>query len=405
MIFKNKIFLSLILITIFISAGLFSWKIWQENLPLISPLELIETLAPITLTKKTNKIVLGFFPYWNMKLSNQLTIKPLTHLAYFGVDLNSDGTIKKLDNPREEEPGWTKLNSNTFSILERQLKITNKKTILTIRVMTYDQITSILNQNTSTDTAIKSIMDLVISKNFDGLNLDFEASAIFDQQTRDNFTIFVRKIKEQCKSHNPQCEISVDIFADSAIKNRLYNLKDLVPETDLFVVMAYDFYRPSNSQAGPVAPIRGRCSDNNPSLSCLEYDITTSIADITKFIPPEKILLGVPFYGYQWQTVDTSFLSNTYPKTGALASYKRIQEIINNPKTASLSANWSNETLSPYLTFSDNDQFFQIHYESTQSLSLKIDLVHQANLAGIAIWALGYETPYQDLWEIISSKI
>jgi spore germination protein len=404
-IFKNKFLLSLIIIIILLPLGFFSWKTWRENLPLISPLELIETLAPIPSNKKTGKIVFGFLPYWNMKLSNQLTIKPLTHLAYFGIDINGDGTIKKLDNPKEEEPGWTKLNSNAFNILERQLKITNKKTILTVRVMTYDQITSILNQSNATNTAIDSIINLVVSKNFDGINLDFEASALFDQQTRDNFTTFVRKIKNKCRSQNPQCEISVDIFADSAIKNRLYNLKDLIPETDLFVVMAYDFYRPSNSQAGPVAPIRGRCSDNNPSLNCLEYDINTSIADITKIIPPEKILLGIPFYGYQWQTVDTSFLSNSYPKTGALASYKRIQEIINDPKTTSLTTNWSNETLSPYLTFSDNGQTYQIHYENSQSLSLKIALVHQANLGGIAIWALGYETPYQDLWETISSNI
>lgn len=399
----NKILL--LLAFILLPLSFFSWKTWQQNLPLISPLELIETLAPITLNKKTDKVIFGFLPYWNMKLSNQLTIKHLTHLAYFGVDLNKDGTIKKLDNPREQEPGWTKLNSNEFNILERQLKITNKKTILTIRVMTYDQITSILNQNDAFDTAIESIISLVIAKNFDGVNLDFEASALFDQQTRNNFTNFVKETNQRCKAYNPQCEISVDIFADSATKNRLYNLKDLTPVTDLFIVMAYDFYRPSNSQAGPVAPIRGRCSDNSPSLNCLEYDITTSIADITKIVPPEKILLGIPFYGYQWQTADTNFLSNTFPKTGSLASYKRVQEILHNPQVASLSAKWSQETLSPYLTFFEDNKIYQIHYENTQSLSLKIDLVHQANLAGIAIWALGYETPYQDLWETISSKI
>lgn len=381
------------------------YQIWQKNLPLISPLELIETLAPITRPSKTDKIIFGFFPYWNMKYSDELNIKHLTHLAYFGIDLNQDGTVKTHDNPQELEPGWNKLGSTSFSILHRQLQLTNKKTILVIRVMTYDQIISILTKPSVTETAINSIMEIVNQKKFDGINLDFEAAAIFDQQTRSQFTSFVEKLNSKCKISNIKCEMSIDIFADSAIKNRLYDLKNLADKTDYFIVMAYDFYRPSSSQAGPVAPLRGRCSTTQTQKSCLEYDITTSIADITKFIPAPKIILGIPFYGYQWQTVDQNFLSNTYPKTGSLASYKRIQEIKLEPNVSSLSAIWSNQTLSPYLTFIQDGKTFQIHYDNSQSISLKIDLIHQANLAGLAIWALGYELPYQDLWSTISSNI
>ncbi|MEK7064658.1 MAG: hypothetical protein AAB973_03575, partial [Patescibacteria group bacterium] len=74
-------------------------------------------------------------------------------------------------------------------------------------------------------------------------------------------------------------------------------------------------------------------------------------------------------------------------------------------KISSLSASWSNLTLTPYLSYVENDKTYQIHYEDTASLKLKIDFVHQAKMGGLAIWALGYEIPYQELWQTISNNL
>src|SRR3989344_1751986 len=146
----------------FISLGIFSllftlYQFWQTNLPLVSPVDLIESIPPLApiFRKPGGKIVFGFLPYWNMKYSNQLFVKSLTHLAYFGIDLNEDGSLKKYDKPGEKEPGWNKLNSTAFAVLSRQIKLLGKKLILVVRVMENDQIENLLGHPDSRQKAIE----------------------------------------------------------------------------------------------------------------------------------------------------------------------------------------------------------------------------------------------------------
>lgn len=379
---------------------------WKANLPLISPLDLIESLSPLSpaFRSQGTKTVFGFLPYWNMKNSQELNIRPLTHLAYFAVDIKEDGSIRKYEKPGEIEPGWRKLNSSDFTTLARQIRFLNKKLILTVTAMEKQQIESIVNEETARRNAVNSILLLMSEKQFDGVNIDFEYMGYPGETTRENFTRFVEELTSRCKLANRRCEISLDVFADSAVKNRLYDLKRIGSIVDQVIVMAYDFYRASSHQSGPVAPLRGKCA-NLAETECFDYDVVTSIGDIAKLVPARKIVLGVPFYGYEWQTVDADFLSRTFPDTGGVATYKRIQSLFTDENISSLSAKWSNLSFTPYLTYLKDDNTYQVHYEDQNSLRLKIDFVHQAKLAGLAVWAVGYELPYQGLWQTISESL
>ncbi len=376
-----------------------AYQYWQYQLPLISPLSFIETY--ITPPTRSTKQVYGFFPYWNLKVADRLRVNELTHFAYFSISLNPDGTIEKRVNPQELEPGWNKLNSSQTNKLLYQVKLLKKTTDLVVTAMDQDLIDSILSSPEHTDTAIKSILLTLKQFNFDGLNIDFEYTGTPPEVLRNKFTEFVRSVRTACLSQNQHCTVSVDVFGDSANKIRLTNIKDLSPIVDKIIVMAYDYYRKSSTQAGPIAPLRGKC-EPNPTSACLEQDISFNLATILSLAPPEKIILGIPFYGYEWQTASTDFLANTYPKSGALATYQRIISLFSDSSISSLSASWSSSTQSPYLIYSQDNNIFQVHFESPQSLELKLKLVDNLNLGGIAIWALGYETPYLDLWQSIS---
>ena len=396
----------LLLSTIFtIFLTIFSIFWWRHNLPLVSPLDLIETLTHIPgKEKKDQKIVVGFLPYWNLKYADQIPIKHLTHLAYFGIDLEDDGTIKKYENKGELEPGWNKLSSKEYEGLKRQIKILGKKNILVVRAMSNDLIKAVINNPTIRQTTIHNILEVYKSKQFDGLNIDFEPTGFLDKSTQNNFTLFIKEITSQCKNINT-CEMSLDIYAKSAVERRLYNLIELEPYIDYFIIMAYDFYVRSSAAAGPIAPLAGTCKANDPKSNCLEYDIQTSIADIGKLVQEDKLILGVPFYGYQWQTVNDKFLSNTYKGTGAIATYRRIQDLLANPEEASITPSWSTTSLSPYLIVEEDDEISQIHYEDENSLKLKLEFIENTGLSGLAIWALGYDTPYMGLWQTISQNL
>ena len=66
---------------------------------------------------------------------------------------------------------------------------------------------------------------------------------------------------------------------------------------------------------------------------------------------------------------------------------------------------WEKDAMTPYITYKEDGKQKIIFYENTQSLAYKMDLVRQADLGGIAIWALGYEGDAPELWEVIERKV
>lgn len=394
----NKYLLSAFLVITASTVAIYIY--WQKKLPLVSPASLIENLYLPKNVTSNKKVVYGFLPYWNLKYKDQLQINHLTHLAYFALDLNIDGTSHKKTNAKELEPGWNKLNSNETKSILYQSKILRQKTIITVTAMDPELIESILNNEDYSENAINSILDVYSAFDFDGINIDFEYVGVPDDNTINNFTNFIIKLKNRCLLVSSLCFIDIDVFGDSASKKRLWDLEKLHPHLEHIVVMAYDYYRKSSTKAGPVAPITGSCNQLS-QYNCLDQDILSHLNLFTKKIPQEKLVLGIPFYGYEWQTASEDFLANTYPKTGTLATYQRVQNLLTSPKTSTLSAKWSNISLSPYLVYYDDDKIKQIHFESEQSLRLKTDIVKSTNLKGVAIWALGYEVPYTDLWNPI----
>ena len=401
MLRKIKIFFLLLGLAL---SSITAYAIWRSTLPLVSPIALIDSLIGNSPAIRSNKVIYGFFPYWNLKYAEQLKINSLTHFAYFAIDLKEDGSINKKVNLVESEPGWNKLKSKDTNKLLYQSKLLGQKTVIVITAMQPETIESILNSPENKKTAITSIMNIYKDFGFDDINIDFEYVNIGNKALRDNFVDFITNLRFVCVSYKSHCQIDIDIFASAAEKPRLWDLKQLEPVTDKFIVMAYDYYRKSSTQAGPIAPIRGKCTGTfSDEKDCLEEDILSHISQISKLIPSNKIILGVPFYGYEWQTASTDFLANTYPGTGALATYQRIQSLFQDVKISSISAQWSNLTLSPYLSYEEDEKIYQIHFENAQSLEQKIKFVESANLGGIAIWALGYEGPSQDLWEPINS--
>jgi len=179
----------------------------------------------------------------------------------------------------------------------------------------------------------------------------------------------------------------MDLLAKSGENSYPADLKTWHHHLDSIILMTYDYHRSSSSVAGPISPLYAQ----NPQ----SHAIIKNLQQISTKIPLEKILIGIPFYGYRWQTVEDTFLSQTFPNTGSTIQYKDIKIL----KVDSLPIDhWNPITFTPWLVGSENDQYFQIHYESPRSIAHKVELVTSAHLNGIAIWALGYEGNDKEIW-------
>ena len=364
----------------------------------ISPL--IDRLPILGTTTPTNsKVVYGFLPFWNLKYESNFRYNLLTHLVFFGLDIDASGNIRTRTDDGFTEPGWSAYKSESFSRITRRARDNGVKISLVLRAMDQATIESIINSPIKQRRLLTSVIEVINLKNLDGINIDFEYAGTPTPQLQSHFTQFIKYLSDNLKTKYPSLELSIDVFADTALKPRIWNLTELEPLLDHIIVMAYDFHRPSSPTAGPIAPLRGG-SDGTWDL-----DITQSIQAFMQTIPPSKIILGVPYYGYGWRTTSSAIGATTYPNSGELATFNRIQQILGKTDTAitQISQNWDNTSLSPYLTYKLNGHSYQIWFEDERSLQLKYNLVNQTNLAGIAIWALGYDGDYPQLWYLLKS--
>ena len=374
------------------AAAVALWYFWDE--PLFSPLSpggKFKYLLGIRPPAKPPKIVYGYLPYWNL---DTVSIQPeLTHLAYFSLGIAADGTIltKTADGT---EPGYSKLGSDKLMELTGQVAPSNRTFEIVLTQFNSDDIYAFINNPEAHQKLITSLDSVLLAYPVSGVNIDVEYVGEVTPELRAKFVMFITQLRQHLNTKYKGINLSVAVYASAAAKMQLWDIAALAPQIDYLVVMAYDFHRRSSPQAGPVAPLFG--SDTH-----WDSDIHHYLKAFLAQIPGEKILLGVPFYGYGWQTVSTDAQANTYPDTGRTFTYEKILELLARKKELKLKERWQEDALSPWLTYVENDETYVVYYENPLSLAYKLEYVRELKLGGIAIWALGYEGGDRALWEVV----
>jgi spore germination protein YaaH len=152
------------------------------------------------------------------------------------------------------------------------------------------------------------------------------------------------------------------------------------------VIMGYDYHFEGSYVTGPVAPLFG-------AGVISEYDIQTAVEKALTIMPASKIILGIPLYGYEWETIGTDPRSPVIPGTGLIASSQRVSQLLESCSTCSAKLDPIAEE--KYLIYKDTgtDSYHQIFYPDQEIMKSKIEFAQKYSLAGVALWALGYEDP------------
>jgi hypothetical protein len=155
-------------------------------------------------------------------------------------------------------------------------------------------------------------------------------------------------------------------------------------------MMGYNYYWSSSTTAGPVAPLAGE-----------NYNITRSIQEdyLDEGVPASKLLLGMPWYGYDWP-VSSSVRKAATTGTGSSKTY-----ITTIPMVASYSKTFDSQTSVPWMSYQSGTQWRQMWFEDSISLLLKTNFAKKKSLAGVGIWALSYEAGRPELWNGIKAVI
>ncbi len=343
--------------------------------PKTSSAVLINPLAP-------KRIVIGFLPYWLLNNAQTDYSKYITTLAYFGVRVDENGNIQKLLNPQQEEPGWYALDSGKLDPFFNEALKNNVSLSLMVASGDVNSINGLVdNPVVHADNLVSGLRPLIEKYKFSDINLDIEYTQTASAAARENFTKFVREVK---KGLGNKETLTVEISTMDVINNNLIDPKAMAKIADSVVLMAYDFHSTDSFVTGPVAPLSG-------AGIMSEYDVTAATEKALDSIPPQKLILGIPLYGYEWESLTPAPRSAIIPNSGVTASNRRSEELLASCSTCS--AKLDKEADENYISYFDqtNQDYHTIFYPDKNSTSAKINFANNMQLEGVALWALGYE--------------
>ena len=215
---------------------------------------------------------------------------------------------------------------------------------------------------------------------FDGINIDFEASASglggLDSSCGIHFTEFLRELSIQCRNNG--VILSVDNYVPTSY-NQYYNLYEQGQVVDYVVIMAYDEHYAGSSEIGSVS-----------SYNFVDNAVTGAL----KKADADKIILAVPFYTRIWALNDSGVILSSEAK-GASALKKQLDEL-------SVETSYKETEHQNYAEYIHDNIHYKVWLEDEESMSWRLNFVKVNNLAGVSAWKLGLEP--DSFWDIFKAE-
>jgi spore germination protein len=164
-------------------------------------------------------------------------------------------------------------------------------------------------------------------------------------------------------------------------------------------MMAYDFAVASSQNAMPTDPLYGA------STGKYWYDVSTAVNDFLTQMPANKLILGVPYYGYNYMVYSPTVKAETLASSWRGSNVSETYSFVSNNVTAQMSG-WDKEGEVGWKAYYDSStQTWRIVFaDDVKSLSLKYDFAKSKNLEGVGMWALGNDDGHSELWALLADK-
>ena len=214
---------------------------------------------------------------------------------------------------------------------------------------------------------IASLMKDAQTYGFDGINLDVEG---IKASAGPHYVQFIRELSVDCRKAG--LVLSIDSYVPASY-SAFYNWAEQGRVADYVVMMGYDEHF-AGGEAGSVASIG--------------YE-RQGITDLLKQVPKEKLISAIPFYTRIWK----EDASGTSSQSVGISSAKEWVE------TNQVELYWQEDLGQYYGELEKDGVNYEIWMEEERSLELKMQLIRDNGLAGVACWRLGLEPA--DVWDVV----
>jgi chitinase len=238
---------------------------------------------------------------------------------------------------------------------------------------------------TSRQNFVTNVHELLVKDGYDGVDIDWEVPYV---ENRADCTTLMQELRNELPS---PWLISMAVTADPRYYGTGLDIPALAPIVDFFNVMTYDYYGTWSGATGLVSPLLQDPADPEQAGS-----VKTSM-DLYQYqygVPLAKLNIGTPFYGYEWDGVDTNWTS-----CATCASYSWNYGTYIKQRINAQGWVWGDDPAAraPYLTNSTIPGF--ITYDGVGSTKQKVAYVKKGGFGGVFTWELSadYDGKTQDL--------
>jgi spore germination protein YaaH len=304
----------------------------------------------------------------------------------FWFALGSDGSV----TPYEPEKG--NADSRSFYAVEPEvIRICREHRILLIPTIGESGggiVRAIIQDPARRARHVRFLVRFAVEHSYNGLDLDYES---LESGDRAAFTGYVTELSRALHKAGKQLSVTVAAQTEDTAGERAEDWRALGRAVDRLRIMAYD-YREDSSDPGPVAPLPW---------------FKEVLAFAVSVVPPGKIQMGVPTYGYDWERDDEAEKPSASLMTDSeiRAKYPWDAEDVSVAKARDLAARmkatvqWDSESNSPFFKYPYDGMIHYVWYEDGRCLPAKLDAVRQAGCDGIVVWHLGSED--HDFWDAL----
>ena len=236
----------------------------------------------------------------------------------------------------------------------------------------------IMNDYNKRQELINEIVVACVRYKLDGINIDFEN---MKQEDKDMYSRFIIELTPRLKDMG--LVVSVDVTAPDGSEtwSMCFDRNVIGDVADYIIFMAYDQYGTSSNKSGTTAGYDWVNVSLNKFLK-------------TEEIKSDKIILAIPLYTRLW-TEDSS--GKVVKQT--TVSLKNMYNVIPD----GVEKQWDDNLKQYYVEYQDGQYTKKIWIEDEKSLTEKISLIKNNNLAGVASWEKGMET--DNFWTFLKESL
>ena len=217
---------------------------------------------------------------------------------------------------------------------------------------------------------VENMVNTTLELGLDGINIDYEG---LSSECGRHYVQFLRELSVLCRQEG--LTLSIDNYVPFHF-NDYYRLDVQGEIADYVIIMGYDEHWHGSGDPGSVASI--------------DY-VSNGLERTLDQVPAGKVVNALPFYTILWKTVGST-VTDEYITLNNLADFmNRVHQ----------TAVWDEGVCQNYAEWKSGDATYQIWLEDEQSIRVKLNVMSNKGIGGVAVWRIGYGTP--EVWDMVAA--